>query len=159
MTGTVADVHKLGDRWRAELSAGGDTVIVNGLAGARIPATTIVEGRRATVVGIVRRPYPGASDRRWSVVPRGTADVEIGGPGSSGGSKTTASGSGTGGSRGSGGFGSRRGRECGTASPTSISSTIADHVGQTVRVGGLVEELVPDGFLLERRDRHRAASS
>ena len=53
--------------------------------GARIEAATIVEGRRATVIGIVRRPYPGASDRRWSVVPRGPDDVVIGDAASGGG--------------------------------------------------------------------------
>ena len=78
LSGVVTDVHKLGDRWRAEVSLGGQSVVVNGLSGARIEAATIVEGRRATVIGIVRRPYPGASDRRWSVVPRGPDDVVIG---------------------------------------------------------------------------------
>jgi hypothetical protein len=79
VSGVVADVHKLGDRWRAELSVGRNSVVVNGLAGAAIAPSSIVEGRRATVVGIVRRPYPGASDRRWSVVPRGPADVDLSG--------------------------------------------------------------------------------
>ena len=85
VSGVVGDVHKLGDRWRAELTVGGDAVVVNGLAGARIAAASVVEGRRATVIGIVRRPYPGASDRRWSVVPRGPADVVIGGSAPGGG--------------------------------------------------------------------------
>ena len=35
-------------------------------------------GRRITVTGIVRRPYPTASDRRFAVLPRGGADVAIG---------------------------------------------------------------------------------
>ena len=39
---------------------------------------TLVEGRTATIVGIVRRPYPGATDRRWSIAPRSPADVVVG---------------------------------------------------------------------------------
>jgi hypothetical protein len=139
VTGVVGDVHKLGDRWRAELSLGGDVVVVNGLAGARIAAASIVEGRRATVIGIVRRPYPGASDRRWSVVPRGAADVAIGSagaanPGGGGTGDGTAPGASAGGSPGV---------------PDVDLVALAGHVGQTVRVGGLVEELTPDGFLLD----------
>jgi hypothetical protein len=145
VAGVVSDVHKLGDRWRAELTLGGNVVVVNGLAGARIAAATIVEGRHATVIGIVRRPYPGASDRRWSVVPRGPADVEIGGVASSG-----EGSSGGGGASGTAGSGSAAGSGASGAPgvPDVDLATLADHVGQTVRVGGLVEELAPDGFLL-----------
>ena len=39
-------------------SSAGNAFRSRGLAGARIPATAIVEGRTATLVGIVRRPYP-----------------------------------------------------------------------------------------------------
>ena len=123
---------------------------MNGLAGAGIAASSVVEGRRATVVGIVRRPYPGASDRRWSVVPRGPADVDLGGAAASGGGSGTADGSG-----GSSGPGSATG---GTGAGAAVDGptvpdvdlvTLADHVGQTVRVGGLVAELAPDGFRLD----------
>ncbi|HET9344223.1 MAG TPA: lamin tail domain-containing protein [Candidatus Limnocylindrales bacterium] len=144
VSGTVADVHKLGDRWRAELTLGRDAVVVNGLAGARIPAATVVEGRRATVIGIVRRPYPGASDRRWSVVPRGPADLVVAG---------TAAGGGPGGGgpdgRGPGGTGAgSTSSEAGSAPDVDLVA-LADHLGKVVRVGGLVTELVADGFLLD----------
>jgi hypothetical protein len=141
VTGAIADVHKLGQRWRAELSVGSDTVVVNGLAGSGIAARSIVEGRRATIVGIVRRPYPGASDRRWSIVPRGPGDVAVGG---------TSEGGSAGGSSGG------RGAGTGTASGTREAGVpdvdlvaLAQHVGRTVRVGGLVEALETDGFTLD----------
>ena len=43
-----------------------------------IASTSLVEGRAITVVGIVRRPYPTATDRRWTVIPRGPWDVAVG---------------------------------------------------------------------------------
>jgi hypothetical protein len=142
ISGTVVEVKKLGDRWRAELTVGPDRVVVNGLAGARIPASAVVEGRTATIVGIVRRPYPGATDRRWSIAPRSTADV------------ATASGGATDGARdGSAQPGEAGAGPVGAASDASTSNVdlvdLAGHVGQIVRVGGLVTELVPDGFLLD----------
>jgi hypothetical protein len=139
ISGTITEVHKLGDRWRAELATGGGPIVLNGLAGARIPATALVAGRRATVVGIVRRPYPGATDRRWSVVPRGMADLTISG------------GSGAGATRGDGpASGSVVGADgSAPAIPDVDLARLADHVGQTVRVGGLVANLEPDGFTLD----------
>src|SRR5439155_13564808 len=67
-------------RWRAELLLGSDRVPVVGLPAARIPSVTLVEGRHATIVGIVRRPYPSAADRRFAIEPRGRADLAIGPP-------------------------------------------------------------------------------
>ncbi len=146
VSGTVAEVKKLGDRWRAELTVGADRVVVSGLAGARIPATALVEGRTATVIGIVRRPYPGATDRRWSIAPRSPADVAIASGGGAGAPRD--------GSEQSGGQGAAT--TTSVASGASAASTpnvdlidLAAHVGQIVRVGGLVTELVPDGFLLD----------
>ncbi len=142
ISGTVAEVKKLGDRWRAELSVGPDRVPVTGLAGARIPATTLVEGRTATVTGLVRRPYPGAADRRWSIAPRSPADLAIGAIRSGGpdGGKSDP--------------GARLGpdgtRVDGIATTPNVDLVdLAGHVGRNVRVGGLVTELVPDGFLLD----------
>jgi hypothetical protein len=153
VSGTVVDVHKLGDRWRAELSVGPDRVVVAGLAGARIPASTLVEGRTATIVGIVRRPYPGASDRRWSIAPRGPADVTVGagGAGAGGaGAGAGGAGAGGGGSDGSAGTGAGAGASGSGASIPDVDLVdLAGHVGQVVRVGGLVTELAPDGFLLD----------
>jgi len=149
VSGVVADVHKLGDRWRAELSVGRDSVVVNGLAGAGIAASSVVEGRRATVVGIVRRPYPGASDRRWSVVPRGPADVDLGGTAALAGSGTDdGSGDSSGAGSAAGGTGVGAAAD-GPTVPDVDLVTLSDHVGQTVRVGGLVAELAPDGFRLD----------
>jgi hypothetical protein len=139
VSGTVVEVHKLGDRWRAEISAGEERIVVTGLAGARIPANAMAEGRRATVVGIVRRPYPGASDRRWSIVPRSPADIVATGSGQgraqpgavepTQGTDATALGRG--------------------AVPDVDIADLADRVGQVVRVGGLIEELTADGFWLD----------
>ncbi len=84
VSGTIVDIHKLGDRWRAELRVGSARVVISGLAGAHIPATSLIEGRRATIVGIARRPYPGSADRRFAVVPRSSADVAVSSSGSTG---------------------------------------------------------------------------
>ena len=143
VTGTVAEVHKLGDRWRAELAIGTQRLVITGLAGARIPVTTLAVGRRAAVVGLARRPYPGATDRRWSVVPRNPADVVVtaaaggGAEGGSGGQAATAASS----------AGSAEGDRSAPVDVDLVS--LAEHVSRTVRVGGLVSTLVDDGFLLD----------
>ena len=143
VAGTVVDVKKLGDRWRAEVSVGRDPVVVSGLVGAGIPSTTLVEGRVATIVGIVRRPYPGATDRRWSIAPRGPADVAIGGARPASGSSDEPDPA-----AGPGAAGTRT-----TASPSSAPNVnlvdLAGHVRSVVRVGGLVTELAADAFLLD----------
>jgi hypothetical protein len=155
--GTVAEVHKLGDRWRAELTVGAQRVVVTGLAGARIPVTTLTVGRRATIVGFVRRPYPGATDRRWSVVPRNQGDVVVSAGSTAGASSTSGAGR-NGGNSSSGSAGqSPSSRQpgaavasAGTATPIDVDLvSLAEHVGQTVRVGGLVSEVTTDGFLLD----------
>jgi hypothetical protein len=152
VSGTVVDVHKLGDRWRAELSVGPDRVVVTGLAGARIPASTLLEGRTATIVGIVRRPYPGATDRRWSIAPRSLADVTVSTPGAGAGGSGGGGGDGGSGNGGAGqpGTGAVAGAAGSDASVPDVDLVdLAGHVGQVVRVGGLVTELAPDGFLLD----------
>ena len=45
-------------------------IAIAGLAGSGIPSTALIEGRQATVTGIVKRAYPTATDQRFSVVPR-----------------------------------------------------------------------------------------
>ncbi|HEY8799857.1 MAG TPA: hypothetical protein VIM20_04605, partial [Candidatus Limnocylindrales bacterium] len=156
--GDVVDIHKLGDRWRGELLVGGQRIPVSGLAGARIPSTTLVEGRTATIVGIVRRPYPSATDRRFAIVPRSPADIKLGGAADGDGSKpaTGASGAGAGSAGGGTGPGGGPGPDAGTTgsgtgpSPTDIDiAEIRDHVGALVRVGGLVADLRSDGFGLD----------
>jgi hypothetical protein len=144
VSGRIADVRRLGGRWRAELVVGPDRIVVDGLAGAKIPASSLVEGRSATIVGIVRRPYPTASDRRFAVVPRGPADVAVGPP--PGGAAPAPGG-------GSGRVpGAESGRGLAGSAPSVVDVDLADlarYVGSRVRIGGLVVELEADGFVLD----------
>ena len=157
VVGTVAEVHKLGDRWRAELVVGTQRVVVTGLAGARIPVTTLAVGRRASIVGFVRRPYPGATDRRWSVVPRTQADVVVSASSTTGaGSPSGAGGAGGSSGRGSAGQSLSSPRPAGPAgsaegaTPLDVDLvSLAEHIGQSVRVGGLISDVTSDGFLLD----------
>ncbi len=144
--GRVDSVRKLGDRWRAEILVGNERLVVVGQPGARIPSTALVEGRSAEVVGIVRPAYPSASDKRPSILPRSSRDVRLApaaaamaGPGTRAG---TAS--------------SRSDEVNGSPVPDSgEAATAADLVdlerlvGSVVRVGGLVVDLRPDGFVLD----------
>ena len=66
IAGTITGVTRLGDRWRADVRVGGASVLVTGLAGAGIASTLLEKDRSITVVGIVRRPYPTSTDRRWT---------------------------------------------------------------------------------------------
>src|SRR6185503_12603986 len=78
ISGTVAKVSRIGDRWKAELTLADRTAaLVQGQAGAGIPSTILGAGDSVTITGIVRRPYPTASDRRFAVLPRGTSDVSV----------------------------------------------------------------------------------
>lgn len=147
--GTVDGVHKLGDRWRAELRLGTTLVVVVGQAGAGVPVDTIREGRAATITGIVRRPYPTASDQRYTILPRFPADVRVAGSGAAGGPAPSAAGSG-GGAAGATGAGGAAG------SPTPLPpgrdidlAELAAAAGEQVRVGGLVTELEPTGVRID----------
>jgi outer membrane biosynthesis protein TonB len=148
ITGRVEDVKKLGERWHAEIVVGANKLVVIAQPGAKIPNTTLTEGRVADVVGIVRPAYPSASDKRPSVLPRSIADVrQTGAPAASG----SGPGSGHGGSITTGTASTAL-----TASQGALQDAIdADIVdletllGSTVRVGGLVGELRPDGFTLD----------
>ncbi len=151
VSGRIVDVHKLGDRWRAEVRVGSTAVAVSGLSGARIDPGTLVEGRHATVVGIVRRPYPGAADRRFAVVPRSPADVALGGAepssaaaGTTGRSAGSPPASPDPRDRGSGIGGPGAG-----SAPTVEIGTLDAHLGERVRIGGLVVDLEPDGFTVD----------
>ena len=94
VTGRIADVHKLGDRWRAELVVGSARLPIVGQAGAGIPVDRVIEGRTATVVGIVRAAYPSASDKRASILPRSAADLQVGAAATAESGSANASGSG-----------------------------------------------------------------
>lgn len=79
VTVRITNVSKNGDSWRTEasLESGGSMPVV-GLANSGIPSSALVEGRQATITGIVKRAYPTASDQRFALVPRTTADIVIG---------------------------------------------------------------------------------
>ena len=119
-------------------------MVVVGQPGSGIASSALVEGRVATVTGIVRRPYPNASDRRFAITPRSPEDVTV--AGKAGGDRR---------------FELRRragdpwpGRRRATAAP-AIDADDADlgdlaaFVGRNVRVGGLVVDLRADGFTLD----------
>jgi uncharacterized protein YdeI (BOF family) len=145
ISGRVASVHKLGDRWRAEITVGGKAAVVVGQPGAGVPSTALVEGRMASVSGIVRRPYPNATDRRFAVTPRFPGDIRLIGGGSTGnGAGAATSGAGT-----SGGTDQA---PSGQPTPSAVDvdlDALDAHVGAFVRVGGLVVDLRPDGFTLD----------
>jgi hypothetical protein len=154
--GRIDAVNKLGDRWRAELLVGKDRVVVLGQAGARIPVTWVLKGHLATVVGIVRRPYPTAKDRRFAILPRGRSDLRVDGIAATNHAAGTGSIAGSGRAGGSGGPGSAG--SAGTfpaptgatpAVPDADLANLAGFDGVTVRVGGIVGDLLPDGFLLD----------
>jgi hypothetical protein len=103
----------------------------------------------ATIVGIVRRPYPTASDQRLAVTPRSPADLRILGAPASGDSGGRAA---SGGSAESAAA-ARAFASSGPADPDgTVDADLVDLVaftGRIVRVGGLVVDLRPDGFLLD----------
>ena len=95
VTGRVVSAAKLGDRWRAEVEVGTAKVVVIGQPGAGIASTTLAVGRTATVIGIARRPYPSATDRRYAVTPRSPADVRVAGRADADAASATGSSGGT----------------------------------------------------------------
>ncbi len=145
VSGRVTDVRKLGDRWRAEVLVGAQPTVVIGQPGSGIPVSSIVEGRSVRVVGIVRRAYPSAADRRPALLPRSAADMrltESGVPSKGSGAATAAAP--TNGVVGAG--------PAVSSSPNIRDADLADLtalVGTTVRVGGLVTGLERDGFGLD----------
>jgi len=78
VSGTVESLHRDGDAWRAELTLATGSVPVSGVARSGIDSTALVEGRNATIVGIVKRAYPTASDQRFALVPRSPSDIHLG---------------------------------------------------------------------------------
>jgi hypothetical protein len=142
LSGTVLKVERLGDRWRAEIQlADGTKVPVQGQAGAGIPSTVVVAGKRMTVTGIVRRAYPSASDRRFAVLPRSGADLSIG-PSGDGRSGTAAAGSTSPAGQPAAGSGI-------DVTPDTDLAALLDHVGARVRIGGVVARLAAGGFDLD----------
>ena len=146
IAGSVADLKRLGDRWRAEVRTSGGTIVVAGLAGAGIPAVTMAEGAIVTVVGVIRRPHPAATDRRFAVVPRGPGDVRANG------AAGTAAGRPAGGGAASRSPGVFAGRPEATSDASVIDAdlaTLPGLEGARVRVGGLVVALDADRVLVD----------
>jgi len=142
MSGTIVDLHRSGDRWLAELDTGAGRVPVQGLAGSGIPASSIIEGRAATITGIVKRPYPTATDRRFALVPRASADIAIGPAGSDPGSSPVRT--------ATSGLAPVLGGAIGGTMPPDVDlRDLAAHLGERVRVGGLVTGDTPDGVRLD----------
>lgn len=149
LTGRVEQVTKLGDRWRAELAIGTRRVPIVGQPGSGIASGTLIEGRVATVVGIVRRPYPTATDPRFAILPRSAADLRLEGGAVTRLTAPTGATAGTGG-RTTGGAGTAVG---GPVPPAGAADAdlveLATLIGRMVRVGGLVADLLPDGVMLD----------
>jgi hypothetical protein len=147
VTGRVMSVKKLGDRWRAEVRLGTHDVVVVGQPGSGIASTALTEGRPATITGIVRRPYPSATDRRFAVTPRFPADVRVAsGPNSSSAAAGTAR------SGGVAGAGTTPGQSQGAPAESAVDVDLVEletFIGRRVRVGGLVVDLRADGFSLD----------
>ena len=151
VTGRLDDVHKLGDRWRAELIVGSARLPIVGQAGAGIPFDRVIEGRTATVVGIVRAAYPSASDKRASILPRSTADLQVGA------ATTAPAGAGTATTVDAVGSAAGRPRRAASGPVTSSDPSIPDadlaelaaYEDRVVRVGGSVMDLTADGFTLD----------
>jgi hypothetical protein len=105
------------------------------------------------VTGIVRRPYPSASDHRFSILPRFPADLDI----TAGGSSRDGGSTGRTGPDGlavrPGGVGGATLTADSPAPPAgAVDADLADLAsfsGQLVRVGGLVVALDATGFTLD----------
>ena len=146
ITGRIESVHKLGDRWRAELTVGTQQVPIVGQPGSGIGSGALVEGRVVTVSGIVRRPFPTSTDGRFSILPRSAGDIRL-----EGGAVTRQT---AGGGNRVGGSGGGRVTENDhlTVASGTVNADLVDLallVGRAVRVGGLVADLRPDGVLLD----------
>ena len=149
--GTIAEVHRSGDRWTAELVDGSLRVPLLGLPGSGIAPLAVVEGRSATVVGIVKRPYPTAADQRFAVVPRSRADLSLGGAAAAPGGLTAH---GTPGASPAASGMTATGATGLAADPAVTGADIqlsglADRIGTTVRVGGLVTAVDQGGVRLD----------
>ncbi len=150
--GRIDTVRKLGDRWRAELVVGGERVVVIGQSGAGIPVATVPTGHLATVTGIVRRPYPSATDRRFTILPRGRADVRVDPGGSTGSDSQSSTGSDatkTGTTSGGSPAGGTSAPDVVPSAPDANLADLPTLAGRTVRVGILVGDLFPGGFTLD----------
>ena len=169
ITGLVQDLQRDGDAWRAEMIVGNGAVPVSGIERSGIPADALVEGREATIVGIVKRAYPTATDQRFALVPRSGGDIHLGTAPAT--DRPSSSDSPTGGPDstpdGAGGLplwpeSLEPGQTpaAGVPSPTATDDIVdvadlAGHIGQRVSVGGFVTAI--DGARLTLQDETAAA--
>ena len=154
VAGTIVEVHKSGDRWTADLQIHGGRVPIAGLAGSGIASTDLAVGRAATVTGIVKRPYPTATDRRFAIVPRRRADIVLGK------AAPTAGASSSPGAGASAGAGERADRRRPARRATTVGAgegqardidlrDLGAHLGERVRVGGLVVAIEAEDIRLD----------
>ena len=151
VTGGVTAVTKDGDSWHAELAVNGGSIPIDGISRSAIPSTALVDGRTATVVGIVKRAFPTASNQRLAVVPRSASDtLSLGGSAPKGngvaaGQSSGANGDGT-------GAGTTGGDDVHPGNPQAAAnavlqplviaiSDIANHENETVIVGGRIDAI------------------
>jgi hypothetical protein len=157
--GTLADVHRSGDRWTGELVSDGLRIPLLGLPGGGIAAATVEEGRAATVTGIVKRPYPTATDRRYAVVPRSAHDLVLGASTSGASARPAGAGGSSAGTTAPGSLGPSSATAvsegAGSAGASSIPGTdvpladLATRIGASVRVGGVVTAVEPNAIRLD----------
>jgi hypothetical protein len=128
------------------------------LARSGIPSTALVAGRDATIVGVVRRAYPTATDQRFAVVPRSAADIHLGPPGSTGGTPNPhPSIGGTPGQAGDAGSGlPAEGGDAGGPGGNQPLADLGAHENQMVRVGGRIAAL--EGPRITLQDESAAAN-
>lgn len=130
--GRIDKVVRAGSRWRADLTVDGHPVVVLGEPAAGIAISTSDAGRLVVVAGIVRRSTSDSSV--FQLLPRSRIDFRLGpAPAAFGAARTGSSnrpGSGSGGAGDAGG---------GVATTVGIGS-LANLVGRSVTVAGLVTE-------------------
>jgi len=148
ITGQVESVRRDGEAWRAEIALAGGGVPVVGLERSGIDSTALVEGRLATVVGVVKRAFPTASDQRLALVPRSAADIRLGAPSPDGSAATQGPGVAESPVPGSSGWPSMAPASgivgWGPSSSYTIVAALADlsgYEGSPVAIGGWVSAL------------------
>ncbi|HEY3333702.1 MAG TPA: lamin tail domain-containing protein [Candidatus Limnocylindrales bacterium] len=150
ITGTIAGVHRSGDRWTAELATSSSSrILLSGLAGSGIAGSSVIEGRSATVTGIVKRPYPTATDRRFAIVPRRSSDLALGpATGATAGTPPAGSGAGAGAPTAPGASGAAA-----SSDPPGVRDVdlrdLGGSIGQRVRTGGIVTAIDAGGFRID----------
>ena len=167
VAGEVRTVHGDGAQWRAEvgpmLGAGAPMRSI-AFAGA-VPADRLTVGAIVTIVGIVRRPYPTATDRRFSILPRSSADLAVkSGPAAPSSNSTSTDRPAPTPAQSAGGrrrvapsdrrpgTGAGRTSSSGPGATTILDVDLVDlgHVvGLRVRVGGIIVGMAEDGFVLD----------